>query len=335
METNEETNYILETPFLNCMDHEIIDLAELGLGTVRGLVEWSGFTIIYNLEGLIVRSGSINGNTVIQKDIHVRNILITDEYVYLTSFDGLFSVDKEGEFTQHLNEICEDIVLTSGGDVVLTVVADFMANRIMKLENDFSLTPYSDNHQAESKCVPLQEIEFIGDKDIFATTCDGYVVHFENREFKAAFGMKEMNLPGVPASKEFFLASHEDDLIVVAKKSSTFYSILKYKAEGEWIDLKTFERGTQNSQKDVDMRLPNISDIMVYEDKLYVATTNASCWGIHEFDLSKNESLTENDYHIIQDPNFPSQCLRRFWMNESGNISVVTNDSKLVKMKCR
>ena len=329
-----DTSFILDTSFPGCTDHEVTDLTDDGLSHIYGYEIWNGLYFINTFNNLIVRSGGFDGSTILQESISTRKLLPTNERMYISSFEGLFSVDENGVLTQHFSDSCGDIVLSPKGEVILSAVADFKAYQLLKLEDDFTLSAYTDNHEATTNCVPLEDIQFVGENDVFASTCEGFIVHFRDGKYVESLGPDQMNLTGTPSSDQFFIRAHEDDLIVVAKNGPYLYSILKYTAEGEWISLKHFGSATSLDSKDIYMRGPSITDALIFNDKLYLTTTIAGCRGIQEFDITRNEELSIDDYHVIQDPNFPSQCLEGIQLDQEGNFSFITSHGEIVRMTC-
>ena len=329
-----ETSFIKKSPFPGCTDHEISDLTEDGLDNILGYEIWNGLYFINAFDNFTVREGGFDGATIIQESFTARKLLATDERMFITSFDGLFSVDKDGVLTQHLSDSCGDIVLSPNGEIILSAVAPFKEFQLLKLEDDFTLSSYTDSHDAASNCVPLRDIHFVDEQNVFAATCEGYIIHFNDGKYIESFGPEEMNFGYEPVTDQFFVRAHEDDLIVVAKNGARLYSILKYTAEGDWIILKNLHSDDVLEAKDNYMLRPLITDALVHNDKLYVTTTISGCLGVQEYDISRNEALSDEDYNVIQDPEFPTQCLEGIQVDQQGNISFITSHSEIVQMTC-
>lgn len=330
--TPPNTNHIQEVSFLDCTNHQTTDLSD-DLPNFNNFIKWNDLYFFDAFDEMYVRNGALDGETIIQEDFRVNRFVPNGNKMMICAAEGIYEVDETGTMTVATENVCFDMVIRSDGKVIFTTEGN-QSGRLHLLD-DGVVFSYSDTQNSDAVCTTLEGLVLLDDENIYAITCDKTLIHFKNGVYTNAFDKDDYELPSTPADNGFYVVPYNQDLIVVAKNGTGYYQIMKYTADdGEWIKLKLFTSGSTNSQQDVDMILPSLTDALIHEDKLYVSTTLASCLGIHEFEITKNSTLTPGEYGLIRDPGFPTQCIDGMIWGEDGNLFVISGQSHITEIDC-
>lgn len=334
--TDKETGIPTDSVFtsrnlLGCDNYESHQIVPPNSQEIKEVAKLNNFFIYASGSVLIVKDG-IAGTVVLEKDIDITHkLLVHNNRVLVCAQDGIFEIDEALNFTQKSNASCLDMNLNSEEEVLFTTLG-FGTNepdKIYELTPQNTVEPFTNAYDRQGLCITLLNFRIVGNS-IWAFNCYGELVVFENGLYSRTYNASNVETWGgtVVVPDGFFILPHRDDLFVVSK-NGTAYLILKYSA-GSWTVFKNFREGEPPSEKDQKMRVTDIHDAIIHEDKLLIATRE----GVQEFDLLATLPLQDADYAIIQDPEFPSQWISSFYKASETEVYLLTIQRTIISMDC-
>lgn len=317
-------SYISEGPLFDCGNYESLNF-NVDF-QVNEVFEFADHFFFGGFDDLVISDGS-NNEIVLMEKYKVNDFLQFESNLLICTAEGILEVNNDMNVSLKSEVGCEQLILTNSGEVLFITLGDasHSSSRIYSLDTAQGQghVPYT-NGPSNSTCISILQIEKSSNDDIWGINCSSKLLRYRDGELLDYFD--ESNSPIVRNDNEnsMFLLAYQDDMILVSKNGS-LYQILKFK-DGEWLTLFELNSNITPSDQELEVRLPSLVSAEIYEDKLYIATTLASCRGFQIFDITKNEPLLPEDYSIVKDSNFESQCIDAFNISETGPIYVMVND---------
>ena len=328
--TSTNPSYILEESVFGCTNYQLVTPdVDFQINFVH---DFDDYLIYGGFENLVI-SDAITGEILLNEPIGVNEFLEYNSKLMICSSDGIYELDNEMNLTKRSEIGCSDMLTYSDGKLLLTLNSNNQLpfNIIYEWDDAQGLVAYSNPHDAPG-CINLGYLTEASNGDIWGLNCNAELLRFRNQEFLNYFSRDSMPLNS-DYNEGIFFEPYGDDMIVVGKNGIGTYQVLKYQND-EWIVLFDISGANQNTDQDIEMIKPSIVETMIRNDKLYVATTVASCRGIHVFDITKNELLSPDDYYVVKDPELEGQCINDIYETSNGDIIVVTLGNDVSIMNC-
>ena len=321
--------FILEEDLLACNKNawtiEDIDFQ------VNHIYEFADHVFLGGFDHLLIYSPS---QTISKAGFAVNGFIEYNSQLLVYNEEGIYEVNAAGDTDLLVgNTRCTSMMVSSNNELLFTTLGngDFEVGKIYQLDPSQGPVVYADANPI-SKCITIQSLVEASNGDIWASTCDGTLVRYRNKQYVDYFNETNSPLRTNGIVNKLFILPFSDDMVVVQKNGIGPYQVLKFNEE-DWITLFDFQYDTLNTDQDIEMSLPSLTEAKIYHEKLYVATTLASCRGFQVFDISKNELLEATDYYIVKDPGFESQCIDAFQVGPDEQAYVVT-DNQLTIFTC-
>ncbi|MEM1318768.1 MAG: hypothetical protein AAGG75_00860 [Bacteroidota bacterium] len=321
----------------------IIEESAFGCSNYRTIATTNSLKINHALEeqGLLVYAGSnrlivndaVTNDPLLDEEITVKKLVAYKGSVMVCAEEGLYEIDDTPAVNQRSDRPCRDILVTTNGELLLTLDGFSDSDRLFKWDEIQGLQEYSDEHPFS--CVSLNQLTETSNGNIWCLSCRGAVSRY-SRDGAFLDFFDEDVLPGVimQSPVDRFLDASGDEMIYTSKRGPLFYQVLKFR-QGEWITL--FETSLLDStitEQDAEFMAPDIESTLIRDDKLYVATDDSGCRGIHVFDITKNEPLQPADYYVVRDPGLVGQCVNGISTTSNGDIIVTNLAVNLTIMDC-
>lgn len=324
-------SYILEESVFGCSSYQLVTPdVDFQINHVHDFGE---FLIYGGFDNLMI-SDANSGEILLNEPIGVNEFLEKNSKLMICSKEGIYELDLDMNLTKRSDIGCSDMLDYSDGTLLLTLNStnQLPFNIIYEWDDTQGLLAYSNPHQAPD-CVNLGYLAEASNGDIWGLNCNAELLRFRNKEFLNYFSRDSIPLIS-DYNDGIFIEPYGDDMIVVGKNGIGTYQVLKYQ-NNDWIVLFDISgTNSNNTDQDIEMIKPSIVETMIRNDKLYVATTVASCRGIHVFDITKNELLSPDDYYVVQDTELEGQCINDIFEAANGDIIVVTLGNDVTVMNC-
>jgi len=315
---NEIPDFYTEGELFACPSN-LIDLSMVSF-QINEVFQYSGFIIGGGFENIVIANA--NGGDVTEIDsIGVNQFLEYNGKLMMCAQEGLYSLDPQQNITQEADNICHSILVSANGTFLMTG----SDNRILSWDATQGVTPFTDAHQ--SNHFELDNLIELNNGELWATT-DGKIARFKDQLFVDVFDNSNLPINESVANGNEFLVAYDEGAILLAKNGPT-YQILKYTNTQEWVFLFDSENAP-NSDETIAITQPSITGVLIYEDKLYVSTTIASCKGFQVFDITKDELLAPEDYFPQFDSNFDDHCINGLSYGASGDIFTIAGNQVLI-----
>lgn len=323
--------YIYEQSLLGCYDYTIIN-PELDF-QINHVYDYQDFLIYGGFDDLVISNVQTN-EIITHEPIGVIKLVEFESNLMVCAKQGIFQITPAGEVQQKTPEVyCDDMILTSQGNLLFTargIINDTLDTRkIYEWSESEGISAFSDAHLAPMHG-NLGKLTEANNGDIWGISGKPYILRFREGHFLDYFDEANAPINVADAYMEgTFLATYGNGMIAVLKNGINFYQVLKFQND-EWITLFDIRGSDDLSDHEIEMISPSLQKILIRDDRLYIATSQAGCRGFHVFNLNKNELLQPEDYYVIRDPEFDNQCFRNIHENDLGEIFIINHKNNII-----
>lgn len=315
--------YIVESALFDCpysvATPQGVDFA------IRDAYVFSEWFILAGTDEMAIINRSSN-EVVVSEDYRVNSFGEYNSRLLICTDEGVFELVDAGDVLRKINDVrCSQLFVTSKEEVL--IVPGFGSSNtsflgIYQLDMEGDLVDYFTGPYPFTEWNRTIFMQEAGNGDLWLYQDGGVIFRLRDKEAVDFFDEENsgLTLADLP---EAFLFPFGEEMIYVSKNGTFHYEINKF-ANGEWKNLlRLSQTGTE---QEFEILLPTLINGAVKGDRLYLATSFASCRGFQVFDLRTDDPFDEDDYFTLRDPNFDSQCTRAFSINKSGEAIVVTDN---------
>lgn len=326
-----DKSYILNENLFECNNYETFE-PTIPIEPLLGMHDYQNYHCFYTKNQLIIKEKNTD-ITRFQTYVNVNKLITYGSKLVVCADQGILTLNQTLQDDIITNVSCIDMEIGLNNELLFVTKnsTDAEPRRIHQLELETStITPYTDKHQGE--CAAIKDFILIKDV-IWAKTCDGTIVKFQNDILSEHFNDENSPLNKELNAHQIFMLAHDNQLILVSKNGEYYYQISKYSNEN-WAVIKEIEYDISQLAKDKSMEGTALKDAIMVNDYLYITTLEEECEGVHRFDLSQAGTLGTEDYQVVQDPSLPLSCIQQVYQAADETLYLLMNNGQIVSIKC-